>query len=432
VSDGIIDYDKLLQEIEQDFAEIDKEIPYASDVIVVLAFFYQYEIKIRKEFLFSITKLDYPSYYQLVREGYIFEDATRQSCSLRHSSIAKLFTEACEKYPYSHPTIRNRLQGKSAKESLFLEYIDFYPDEIFSIVQRIRYDNPFIESLMKNAKFRKILFAKLNDASESMDKVASLQSDITRITSELVRGDINNGIDVDSYAHRIDKEKDIDAIGGLLDGLPWQMDKVATKLIDESNKHVEEIGQGKNRSKDLRMGYCDWVVNWGRKDLVKERVESIFSRYEGGRDIEISALNFDHMGFCSKGAYSRRIRLCAKSIFCSASEKCKQIVDRINLETLSNKVDEQEDLYKIGHILSLINWVHPEISKKLFRRLNGSKLKEKISHTRDSQLRVFLLWQIFILGGLNATKPFIDVLDDITKKQIIESGWINTQERLLT
>lgn len=411
-----IDMEQVLQYIHKDLVTIERDIPNTLQIMLTLSFFYRYEIQIEKKYLTNLLDIGYDIISALLREGYIIEDPGKDYCFVRHSSIAELFVATGRKFKSISKICKLlKMTEDDVEKLLFEDYIKFDPSMIYLFVQRFRYNNELLEFLITTNSTRRIIFDKINNLQEENELIASFLSDFTRISSEKVRHEVERQINEKLYAKRINKEKDLETIGCLLNCLPWDISPIGKTLIDESNIAVEKMRRRYRRDRDEKMGYCDWNIKWDiKKNLINE-IRAIFQKYKSGKKINLETMDLNHLAFCSKLSHARYINVCSKSLLCEASLFYRKMLRSVDVSKLANKIDKETDLYKISHILNNLYWLDKSIGYKLMILINMKTLAKKISNAQSVDNLSFLFWNLEKL----LDKENLDVLkNSITNNRI--------------
>ena len=350
----------------------------AEDVFLPLSGFYRFEVPIERNFLEEQLEIEEDKINQLIELSEIFETeeiGRNIMLSLIHSSVADLYFGAYQRYPDFGRIIKKRILNQREEN---LEYCLFYKYMI-SADPKNAID---VVILLGRRGEREILLKKLiedgrveNSIEKGIDKEEDLEKIgwcmlVIKLKSEEAARKIGNRLNLDILALKIEKEEDIENISTCLMGILAASEEVALKFVNyissriEKEEDIDNIGRWVDlivhaRSLVLTGIQIPWWDEIPLKLANRLNIDTLSSKIEKEEDIET-------------------IRWCVSVIAEASDEVAQEIVNRINVDVLLTKIEKEEDIGKIGWCVEGIAAASEEVAQEIVNRLNP-KLKEELN-----------------------------------------------------
>ncbi len=313
-------YKNIKNSIRKVDAGKDKPAINAEDVFLPLSVFYRYEIPIERMFLINQKAIKEKLINQLIYLSEIIEmeeEGRNRMLSLNHSSLAKLYYGAYQRYPELGEKIRKNILGKKNKYKKNIEYYFFYR------------------------------YLTSTDPVNTVDVVCYLESNwnqrkkCLKLLKQLAK---DNNIQK-SIKEGIEEEEDAEKIGRCVEGIANASKEVALKLVESID--LNTLSSKIDKEDDIqKIGICFMYIANVSKEVALKLVGCVSSRIDKEDDIQ-------------------KIGICFMDIANVSKELALKLVESIDLNALSSKIDKEDDIQKIEYWVMDIANVSKEVALKL-------------------------------------------------------------------
>ena len=424
----------------------------AEDVFLPLSIFYRFEIPIEREFLEEQMGIEGTIINRLIEMSEIVETeeiGRNKMLSFNHSSIAELYYGAYQRYPSLGKIIRkkilNQKDRKYLENCLFYKYITTYPRNAVEVVvylrepMKVSQGGKILEKLTKCNKIQKsieegikrekdilkigkcvlyILQAReeagsklvnsidigdLSSKIDNEDDILKIGYCLFYIENKEVKKNLVNNIDIDALSLKIENEKDIGAIGECIEFISFSNEKAGLKLVEKIG--IDNLlSRIDNEDSIKEVGIFVTCILHANEEVGMKLIDKFSKRFEKEDDIE-------------------KIEWIVSSISSKSGKAAAQLVD-----SFSKKIEKQ-DIRRIEHFVWKL-YTHKDVITKLVKNFNIDALSSKIQNDEDIGAIGRFIWAISHASeevGLKLVESIdIDVLSSkIDKEENLNSvEWI--------
>lgn len=409
----------------------------AQDAFLPLSIFYRFEIPIERFFMEEQLQIDGKTINQLIGLQEIVEtkESGHRMLSLHHSSIAELYFGAyLRESDLGRKIKKNILNGKDEKH---LEYCSFFRylttsdprntiDVFLSLNRNFSVEKgglTLLRKLLDHEEINKLIEIGINK-QDDLEKIGGCVRGIAegngKVAFELIKS-----IDIDVLSAKIEKEKDIEKVGKCVKSVAEVNEARAMKLADSISARIEI-------EEDLiKVGRCFSDIARASKEVAMKLADSVSARVEKEDDIEkvgklvnviVTVWADEEAGLKLVDSISSKIETepdikkigkCLKSIAEASKRVGFELTDLINIDTFSEKIEKEEDIREIGKCLMSIALVNRGVAKRLIDSIGVGVLSSKIEKEED-------LWNIysFVKNIAEINKDMLMGLDDSVSARI--------------
>ena len=299
-------------------------------------------------------------------------------------------------------------------------------------------------------------------ASSVMEFTIFNDSDIHNIF--VASSEICNGINVDTLSSKIEKEEDIPKIGRCIWGIAHGDVEVAYEICNRIN--VDTLSSKIEKEEDiLKIGECIWGIAHGNVEVAREicnriNVDTLSSKIEKEEDIvkigsclrAIAPSNvevalklvkcvsskiekeedIEKIGSCARtiarpsgeiAFLSSRLEGSYETIARANEEVAQEIINRINVDALSSKIEKEEDILKVGRCVRNITEASGVVARKIVNRINVDTLSSKIEKEEDIVKVGSCVRDIAKASGVVA-REIVNRLNPKLIEELRKEGWL--------
>lgn len=300
--------------------------------------------------------------------------------SLHHSSIADLYFKTYKACKSLGRRIKKKIIDQRDED---LEYCLFYKymtstdprnaiDVVISLSMR---SERVIKDLIEDKRVEDSI-AKGIDEEEDIKKIGSCVGYIVQVSKEVAQ-EIVNHIDIDILSSKIDKEEDI-----------WKIESCLRSISDGNKEISKEVADNikipilvsKLKKEEVKWKVASYIGHISRvsKKVAQEIAESMgIDKYEPNAQLRTEIAWY--IEGIEKEKDITEIGRRMRDIAWRNKERAKKIANSLDIDKISSKIDEEEDILKIRWFLSDIAVVSKELNVKLVEAVSDI---EKIDKSR--------------------------------------------------
>jgi len=214
----------------------------------------------------------------------------------------------------------------------------------------------------------------------------------------------------------------LEDIAFCLISIPWDQDTPILEWVHAmSKKLMENINYTDNRAKS-DLFFCPCSIDWnGNEDieLTLSKVDELQREISNDSKINFTKDIIRNTIFCNWN-----MNLCLKAPFAQRSGPIKlfNLVEKLNMNLLVQKIQKENNLYTLAFFLRTITWANEIFCKELWKKIDNIIIK-KIQDSDDIENINRLLWIISLIPEVSI-KKYNDKFNEDINEFINKSGWI--------